>query len=63
MVGSKLIETSVIKLVFIVFTMASPGLGQLIFGLPPDTKKLVRHFEKVTLKISKEKCSKHFNDI
>ena len=45
-----------------VFTM-SVGLGLVLSGLPADSKKAVRNFEKVSLKIIRAKCRIKFNDI
>ena len=41
--------------------MSTQNLGQLLFPLQPETKKLVRQFEKCTFKIIKQKCSLIFN--
>ena len=47
---------------FYVSTMTI-GLGALISGLPASSKKLVRDFEKVSLKTVRAKCSVNFNEI
>ena len=44
--------------------MASPpGLGQLIYGLPPDVRKLVRRLEKCGLKLVREMCCVKYNEV
>ena len=61
MAGGKPIETLVTIIVFFVSSMATPGLGQQIYDLQPEIKKLVRALEKVTFKITKETCSIAYN--
>ena len=58
MVTSNLIET-LVKLTWFLFVlfMATPGLGQLLYGLPSEVKTAVRRFEKCSLKITRANCS------
>ena len=63
MVTSNLIET-LVKLTWFLFVlfMATPGLGQLLYGLPSEVKTAVRRFEKCSLKITRANCSVAYNN-
>ena len=63
------IETSVITkfLVFfavsvcILMSQEPIGLGRLLHPLPPDIKKTIRQLEKVSFKLTREKCKIVYN--
>ena len=46
---------------FFLVLMTLPNLGQLVFGLPVETKQRVRRFERCSFKITRTKCSQTFN--
>ena len=48
-------------LVLFTWFAMSVSLGSLIFSLPADHRKSVRELEKISTKITKEKCSLLFN--
>ena len=46
---------------FLLVLMTLPNLGQLVFGLPVETKQRIRRFERCSFKVTRTKCSQTFN--